>query len=78
MITAVARVLELDELEQLVGAVGGVLRREREQPALELEQLAAGLARVEARLLERDADAPADRVGVPRDVDAGHAGAARR
>ena len=52
--------------------------REPEQPALQHQQLAAGLARVEPGLLERDADPPAHRVGVAGDVDAGDARAARR
>ncbi len=40
------------------------------------EQLAAGLARVEAGLLQRDADLAASAVRVARDVDAGDLGAA--
>ena len=76
---AVGRVVELDELEQLLGA-----RRPRrapadaEQPGLQHEQLAAGLARVEPGLLERDADPAPRLVRVGRDVDAGDAGGTRR
>ena len=40
---------------------------------IEDERLAAGLARVEPRLLERDAHAVPARVGLAGGVDAGHA-----
>ena len=45
---------------------------------MEDQELATGLARIEAGLLEGDADPPADAVGVRGDVDAGHLGAACR
>jgi hypothetical protein len=44
---------------------------------VQVEELAPRLARVEARLLERDADPPAGGVRVAGDVDAGHFGASR-
>jgi hypothetical protein len=50
--------------------------RDPVQAALELEQLATGLERVEPDLLEGDADAPPDRGAVADDVDARDAGAA--
>ena len=43
---------------------------EPEQPGLQDQQLAPVLARVQAGLLERDADPLAHRVGVAGDVDA--------
>ena len=63
--------VELDELEQLVGARRRLARREVEQPPLEDEQLAPGLPRVEPGLLQRDADPAAHGVGLAGDVDAG-------
>jgi hypothetical protein len=57
---AVGRVLELDQREQLAGALGRLARGEPEQPRLQIQQLAAGLARVEPRFLQRHADAPAE------------------
>ena len=64
---AVGGVLELDEREQLVGARRRPSARgHAEQPRLQDEQLAPGLARVEPGLLQRDADLAARRVGVAR------------
>jgi hypothetical protein len=48
---AVCRVFELDQLEQLLSALCGAARVQLEQPALQNEQLAAGLARVEPGFL---------------------------
>ena len=62
----VGGVLELDQLEQLAAAALGRRAVEAEQPPVQDEQLAAGLARVEAGLLQRDADPPAHAVGVAR------------
>ena len=74
----VGGVLELDELEQRLRALLRLGGGQREQPALEHQQLAPGLARVEPRLLQRDADPLARPVGVLRDVDARHLRPARR
>jgi hypothetical protein len=75
---AVGRLLELDEREQILGARRRGTRGEAEQPSLQDEQLAPGLARVEPGLLQRHADAPPHRVGLLRDVHASHAGGSRR
>ena len=69
---------EVDELEQLPARVGGLRPRAAEQPGLQDEQLAAGLARVEPGLLQRDADLPAGGVRIGGHVDAGDARRARR
>ena len=66
----VRRVLELDQRQQLPRALLGLGRAEAEQAPVQDEQLAAGLARVEAGLLERDADPAAGAVGIAGDVDA--------
>ena len=67
---AVGGVLELDQLEQLARRAAPRPRRlEPEQPPVQDEQLAPGLPRVEAGLLQRDADPAADAVGVAGDVD---------
>ena len=75
----VGGVLELDQLQQLARARSAAPSAlEPEQPPVQDQQLAAGLARVEAGLLQRDADPAADLVRVAGDVDAGHLGAAGR
>ena len=72
-------VLELDQRQQLLApAPSAPACAEPEQPPVQDQQLAAGLARVEAGLLERDADPAAGVVRVAGDVDAGHLGAAGR
>ena len=53
-------------------------REAAEQPGLQDEQLAAGLARVEPGLLQRDADPPPGRVGIGGHVDTGDVRRARR
>ena len=70
--------VELDQLEQLLGALGGAARRELEQPALEHEQLTAGLSRIEPGLLEGDADLAPGPIRIGRHVDPGDAGGPRR
>jgi hypothetical protein len=62
--------VELDQGEQLLGALLGPLPGEVEQPALEHQELTAGLAHVEAGLLQGDPHAPACCVGVGCDIDA--------
>src|SRR5262249_5548655 len=68
---------QLHELEQLDGSLLGLALGEIEQAALEDEQLATRLPRVEPRLLKRDADAPTNGVRLVRDVDARDPGDAR-
>jgi hypothetical protein len=68
---AIRRVLELDERKQRPRPLGGPGRAEAEQPPVQNQQLAAGLAWVKPRLLQRDADLAAGAVRVARDVDAG-------
>jgi hypothetical protein len=69
---AVGGVDELDQLDQLDGAGGRVAARQAEQLSLQDERLAPGLARVEPRLLQRDAHPAARRVGLAGDVHTGH------
>ena len=75
---AIGRVGELHELEQLDRTRTGLARRQIEQATLEDEQLATGLPRIEAGLLERDADPPPHLVRLALDVDARDTSAARR
>ena len=64
---AVGGVLELDELEQLARRARPPRRASSPNSRrLQDQQLAAGLARVEPGLLQRDADPRAHRVGVAR------------
>ena len=67
-----------DQLEQLVGPVAPRRAMDPVQPALELEQLASGLHRVEADLLERDADAPPHLIAVVHHVVTCHRSGPRR
>ena len=68
---AVGGVCEAQELEQLGGTLPRLLPGDSVEAALELEQLAPGLHRIEADLLERHAD-PAPHLGpVLDDVEAG-------
>jgi hypothetical protein len=73
---AVGRVLQVDELEERLGARARGLLVHAEEAAVEDEQLASRLARVEAGLLERDAHAAAGSVGSLNHVGAGHLGPA--
>ena len=65
------RIAEVDQLAQLVDPPLRVGARQAVEPALEQEELGTRLARVERRLLQRDADAEAHRVGLVDDVEAG-------
>jgi hypothetical protein len=69
-------VLELDQREQLPRARRGLRRAEPEQPAVQDQELAARLARIQSRLLKCHADPPPSAIGVARDVDAGNLRAA--
>ena len=73
----VGGVVQLDERQQLLCAFRRSGGAEAEQPAVQDQQLAARLARVEPRLLERDADPATGLVRVAGDVDAHHLGAPR-
>ena len=73
----VGRLGQAQEHEELLRAPPRVGPGDPVEPALELEQLASRLDRIEPDLLERDADPPADLGWVGHDVDAGHAGRAR-
>ena len=75
---AVGGVVELDQLEQLLGPRRRLRRGHAEQPRLQDEQLAAGLARVEPGLLQRDADPAARLVGVGSTSTPATRGACRR
>jgi hypothetical protein len=67
----VGRVLELDEGEQLVRAGRRRVGSDAEQPSLEDQQLPPALPRVQAGLLQRDADPMPHSVRVAGHVDAG-------
>jgi hypothetical protein len=62
---------QIDELEQCCGPVDGRRPGDAEQAGLEHQQLAAGLAGVESRFLEGDADGPASCVRIGGHVDPG-------
>ena len=64
-------VTEIDQLAELLGAAIGIAGRQAVQPTLQPQQLAPGLAGIERRLLEGDADAQPDLAGVLDDVEAG-------
>src|SRR5262249_32993039 len=61
---------QVDQRAELLDALARVAARQAVEPALQLQQLGAGLARVERRLLQRDTDAQPDRVGPLDDVEA--------
>jgi hypothetical protein len=67
---------EPDELEQRLGALAAAAAGDPVEAGLQLEQLAAGLHRIEADLLEGDADPAADLGAMLDDVEPGHGGAA--
>jgi len=69
-------VRQTDQLEQLIGAVAPGGACDPIEPALELEQLAAGLHRIEPDLLQRDADISPHLVVIAHHVVARHQGAA--
>ena len=73
---AVRRLGQPDQLEQLGGAPPAGRPLDPVQAALQLEQLASGLNRVEADLLERHADAVANCIAVGDHVMSGDRGAA--
>ena len=63
---------QLDQLEQLLSTHSRLGARHPEQPRLQHQELATGLARVEAGFLEGDSDPVSDSVGIGGHVDAGH------
>jgi hypothetical protein len=73
---AVGGVGQADQVEQLLRARPGVRPTDPVQAALQLQQLAPRLDRIEADLLERHADPPPYRGGIVDHVHARHAGAA--
>ena len=70
-------VRKADQLQQLVGLAPGIAPGEAIEHALKLEEVPAGGEVVEAHLLHREADAPADGLGIGVDVVPGHADASR-
>ena len=73
---AVCGVLELEALEQLVGARAGLLFREVVEPSEHPEVLASGQVLVHGRVLAGEADRLAHRLRFADDVEARHACAA--
>ena len=71
----VGRLGQPDQLEQLRRALAAGPARDPVEPALQLEQLPAGLHRVEADLLQGHADAAPHRVTVGNHIMAGDRGA---
>ena len=76
MATRSAASLELEALEQLVGARAGLLFREVVEPSEHPEVLASGQVLVHGRVLAGEADRLAHRLGFADDVETRHACAA--
>ncbi len=70
----VERIGQIDELAQLLDALGHRLLRESVEQALQSQELTTGLLRVERRVLQRHADVQPNRARLRTDVEPGDGG----
>ena len=74
----VDRLADVDQHQQFVDPSATFCDTEPVEPALQIEQFAAGLLGVERGVLQRDADAQTNHVGLVAHVEAGDGRRARR